>query len=127
MPGVLIVDGDPDVIHLCRVVLEESGFNVHGARSRMAAVEAVRIYRPDLIILDIMLEEPDDGLVIASELRREGILTPIMVMSNWNRIMGFPWDLQAIETLVDDVQEKPLEPGRLLERVRTLIGPLRLP
>ena len=67
---ILIVDDDEDFLFQHRIQLENAGFEVKTATSR-AEAEAVAVdFRPDLAILDLMMEQHDDGFVLSHHLKR---------------------------------------------------------
>jgi DNA-binding response OmpR family regulator len=61
MPKVLIVDDDPDIVDSLKLILSAEGYAVAAATSREEAMRGVEKEKPDLIILDVMMEQPDDG------------------------------------------------------------------
>ena len=62
MAKILIVDDDPDILDAGRLVLEREGYEVATAPNRAEGMAKVEEFKPDLLILDVMMEEPDDGL-----------------------------------------------------------------
>ena len=75
VPKILIVDDDPDIVDAGRLVLEREGYQVESASNRADGMKALDEVKPDLLILDVMMEEPDDGLRMAREIRKERIDT----------------------------------------------------
>ena len=72
MAKILIVDDDPDVVEACRLFLERERHEVTSAYNRGEGMKAVVDVNPDLLILDVIMELPDDGIAMAQELRRRG-------------------------------------------------------
>jgi DNA-binding response OmpR family regulator len=119
---ILIVDDDPDIQEACRLVLEKEGYEVDCASSRSEGKQKVVDYGPDLLILDVMMEEPDDGLIMARELRRSGFSAPIIMLTSVNAAMGLQIDRDDEIVPVEIFQSKPVEPKKLIEEVRSLLS-----
>jgi DNA-binding response OmpR family regulator len=118
---ILIVDDDPDIQEACRLILEKEGYEVDCASNRAEGAKKVAESAPDLLILDVMMEEPDDGLNMARELRRGGFEKPILMLTSVNAAMGLRIDRDDEIVPVEIFQEKPVEPRKLIEEVQSLL------
>jgi two-component system, OmpR family, response regulator len=118
---ILIVDDDPDIQEACRLILEKEGYEVECASNRAEGRQKVAESAPDLLILDVMMEEPDDGLNMARELRRGGYDKPILMLTSVNAAMGLRIDRDDEIVPVEIFQEKPVEPRKLIEEVQSLL------
>ncbi|MFO7903723.1 MAG: response regulator transcription factor [Planctomycetota bacterium] len=126
MARILVVDDDPDFVASMRDCLEQAGHAISSASDRGGGMRLVGESDVDLLILDIMMEEPDDGLVMAQDLRKGGFKRPILMMSSISKVTGLPYGKDESVTPVDDFVEKPVKPEVLLEKVGTLLrGPRR--
>jgi CheY-like chemotaxis protein len=77
--NLLLVDDDPDIRLVARVALKRAGFNVTAVTDGGAALEAVRVARPDVILLDWMM--PDmDGPAVCRQLKSDPALASIPVI-----------------------------------------------
>jgi DNA-binding response OmpR family regulator len=121
MARVLIVDDDPDIVEAVRLCLEHAGHTVTSAGSRDEGMQVARDGTADLLILDIMMEEPDNGFVMARDLRDAGFDKPILIMSSISRVTGLPYGKDSTLTPVDDFVEKPVEPAALIAKVGALL------
>jgi len=121
MAKVLIVDDDPDVVEAGRIVLEKEGHEIAGAHNRDEGMRAIESFRPDVVILDVMMEQPDDGIAMAQELRRKGFKTPILMLTNISKVMGMTYGKDDSLVPVDDFQEKPVHPAALIAKVNALL------
>lgn len=121
MPKILVVDDDPDVIEAVTAFLEHAGYIVKSARDRREGMTKVGVEKPDLIILDVMMEEPDDGFAMALELRRGGFTKPILMLTSIARLTGMSYGVDASTVPVDDFVEKPVAPSVLVEKVAALL------
>ena len=122
MSKILIVDDDPDIQEMCSLVLTKEGFDVVCASNRAEGFKTIAAGAPDLLILDVMMEEPDDGLTMARQLRREGFDRPIIMLTSVNAAMGLQIDRDDEIVPVDKFQPKPVEPKVLIAEVNELLG-----
>jgi CheY-like chemotaxis protein len=77
---VLVVDDEPDIRATVLAMLETEGYDVDEAANGADALHAIEARPPDLILLDMRMPVLD-GWAFASELRRRGHGTPIVVMT----------------------------------------------
>lgn len=78
---ILIVDDDEDFLFQHRIQLENAGFEVKTATSRAEAETLADEFRPDLAILDLMMEEHDDGFVLSHHLKRKRPGLPVILVT----------------------------------------------
>jgi CheY-like chemotaxis protein len=121
MSKILVVDDDPDMVAACRLVLEREGYEVASAANAAGGLAAVDELKPDLLVLDVMMEEPDDGLRVARELRRRGHDLPILMLTSVNQAMNVQIGKDEEIVPVDEFLEKPAAPADLLRIVRQLL------
>jgi CheY-like chemotaxis protein len=122
MSKILVIDDDPDVVAACGLVLEREGHEVAGAANAREGLRAVESLQPDLLVLDVMMEEPDDGLRLARELRRTGNNVPILMLTSVNQAMGLRIDKDDEIVPVDEFLEKPADPTTLVRVVESLLA-----
>jgi DNA-binding response OmpR family regulator len=120
------VDDDPDMVDAARIVLEKEGYAVESASSLDAGLKKFEEATPDLLILDVMLEEPDDGLRFARQVRRGGSKLPILMLTSVNRAMGLQIDKDEEMVPVDEFVEKPVDPVALVGKVKELLAGRRV-
>lgn len=75
----------------------------------------------DLLMLDVMMAEPDDGIAMAQDLRRAGFNKPILMVSSISKVTGFTYAKDAAVLPVDDFVEKPVKPDVLIQKVAALL------
>ena len=121
MPKVLIVDDDPDIVDSLTLVLEAEGYAVASATSREEGMQGVVKEKPDLIILDVMMEQPDDGFVVAQDLRHRGVKTPIIILSSIGAVTGYKFGRDSEVAPVDDFVSKPIAPKDLVAKVKKFL------
>jgi DNA-binding response OmpR family regulator len=116
MYKIAIIDDDPDIVEATTLLLETKGYTVVSAGNVTEAKALVDKESPDLIILDVMMEEPDDGFYLANKLRKIGIKTPIIMLTSVAKATGL--EFGASDSLpVNEFLEKPVPPSVLLEKV----------
>lgn len=94
---VLIVDDDEDFLFQHRIQLENDGFEVRTASSRDEAEQATAAFRPDLAILDLMMEHHDDGFVLSHRLKRQFPGLPIILVTAVTSETGLVFDPDSPE------------------------------
>jgi DNA-binding response OmpR family regulator len=118
---ILIVDDDPDFVKSVGIVLEKAGHRVVSANNREDGMSLCKAPDLDLLILDIMMVDPDDGIAMAQDLRKAGFNKPILMMSSISKVTGFSYDKDGSVMPVDDFVEKPVKPDVLLAKVGALL------
>ena len=121
MSKILIVDDDPDILEAAQLVLEKEGHDVVTAASRAEGMAAIVSGSPDLLILDVMMEEADDGFVMAQDLRRDGVTLPIMMLTSVGTATGMNFGRDDEMVPVDEFQSKPIDPSVLIAKVANLL------
>jgi DNA-binding response OmpR family regulator len=119
---ILIVDDDPDMVDAGRIVLEAKGYEVVSAANVSQGMSVLEDAKPDLMILDVMMEEPDDGIRMARQVRRKGFELPILMLTSVNVAMGLHIDKDEEMVPVDEFQEKPVDPETLIKKVERLLA-----
>jgi two-component system OmpR family response regulator len=89
---VLLVDDDEDFLFQHRIQLENAGFEVTTATTRGQAEEAIASFRPDLAILDLMMEQHDDGFVLSHHLKRAFPGLPVIMVTAVTSETGLVFD-----------------------------------
>lgn len=120
MALIAIIDDDPDILDAGSIVLQSNGYTVITATNPKDGFNLVKANNPDLIILDVMMIEADDGFFLAQKFRREGFKTPILMYTSVSKTLGFQFGKSDIVP-VDDFLEKPVTPEVLLEKVEKLL------
>lgn len=123
---ILIIDDDPDIVEASRMVLEAKGYQVFSAANSTDGRKKIKEERPQLIILDVMMDKMDDGFVLAQSLKQDQQYAsiPILMLTAVIKKTGFTFSPQSDgEWLpVDDFVEKPIQPDVLIKKVETLLA-----
>ena len=122
---ILLVDDDPSFVTAMTPILESKGYKVEAAYDSEEAMEKIERLKPDLILLDIMMERLTAGFDICYKLKHDPEMKkiPVLAVSAITEKTGFKFspatDGEYFEA--DDYVEKPVKPADLLERVEKLL------
>ncbi len=113
---VLVVDDEPAIRELVSTVLRYEGFDVASAENGRGAIDGVEDFRPDLIVLDVML--PDlDGFEVQQRLIAAGRRTPVLFLTAKDAVEDRVRGL----TIGDDYLVKPFSLDELVARIRAVL------
>jgi len=121
MAVIVIIDDDPDILDASSLILTSKGFKIITANNPRDGYKIVKENSPDLIILDVMMDEQDDGFFLAQKFRREKIKTPILMLSSVSKATGMKYGKSDLIP-VDEFIEKPVSPKELLANVEKLLS-----
>jgi DNA-binding response OmpR family regulator len=108
---ILVVDDDPDIRELLFTALEDEGYEVVPAGNGQEALAVVRTFRPDVIVLDLMMPVMD-GWQFANELRAMDEDIPLVLLSAARDLRTHAKNLDAA-----DIIEKPFDLSELLPKI----------
>ena len=122
MSKILIIDDSELVLAMASDALQGAGYEVFTATNGIEANSYIfsTTNRPDLIILDVMMSEPDDGFFLAQKFRREKIKVPIIMYTSISKTTGMDFGKSELVP-VDEYVEKPISPDELIEKVKKLL------
>jgi two-component system alkaline phosphatase synthesis response regulator PhoP len=116
MAKILVIDDEPSIINLVTAYLKPEGYEVFTAADGNAGLKAARSYKPDVIVLDLMLPGKD-GFEVLSQLRRESNVYVILLTAKTeetDRIVG-------LSVGADDYVTKPFSPRELVARIKAAL------
>ncbi len=113
---VLIVDDEPQLQKTIRAYLEREGYVVESATDGHAALDAAAAFRPDLVILDVMLPGLG-GFTVLESLRRQSDVYVLMLTARADEIDK----IMGLTLGADDYMTKPFSPRELVARVRAIL------
>ena len=110
---ILYVDDDEDLLHAMRLVLEKHGYEMVAAATAEEGLKKYKETKPDLIIVDLMMEEIDAGTGLVRDLKAEGNKAPIYMLSS----MGDNLNVQASysDLGLAGIFQKPIDNKKLLD------------
>jgi two-component system alkaline phosphatase synthesis response regulator PhoP len=116
MTKILVIDDEPSIVNLVQAYLKPEGYEVFTANDGPSGLKAARAFKPDLIVLDVMLPGMD-GLELLTKLRRESEVYVIMLTARTeetDKIVG-------LSVGADDYVTKPFSPRELVARVKAAL------
>jgi DNA-binding response OmpR family regulator len=118
---ILIVDDDQDLLDITSEILEAEGYDVSTADNVEDGEKEVKENNPDLILLDIMMKSPDDGIALLHKLRKENVTTPIIMLSGVSQVTGYEYGTCDEALACDDFLEKPVSPSVLIGKIESIL------
>jgi two-component system, OmpR family, alkaline phosphatase synthesis response regulator PhoP len=118
-PRILIVDDDPDIVELLEYNLQKDGYEVLSASDGEAGLDLAQIFKPDLILLDIMMPKLN-GIEAASRIRKVPELKNVLILFLTARSEEYS-EVAAFKVGADDYIVKPIKPQALLGRLKALL------
>lgn len=110
-PHILVVDDEPDIRGLVQEILEDEGYEVSVAESGEAARQARRARRPDLVLLDIWMDDIDGISLLREWSEGGGLSCPVIMMSGHGTVETA---VEATRLGAYDFIEKPISLAKLL-------------
>jgi len=128
-PKILVIDDDPDFRKVTSLMLESGSYDVVTAENPQEAEEKLFKEKPDLILLDIMMDSLFDGYSLCHDIKtspeyQEFRETPIIFVSAVKEKAGSRFTFKTTEEgLVgpDDYIDKPVQPDDLIARIEKLL------
>jgi two-component system, OmpR family, response regulator len=92
-----VADDDADYLFQMRVMLENAGYEVITADSQRLAEEIIEAVRPDLAILDLMMEKDDSGFILSYKMKKRYPEVPVILATAVSQETGISFGLDAEE------------------------------
>jgi two-component system alkaline phosphatase synthesis response regulator PhoP len=115
-PRILIIDDEKNIIDLVSAYLRPEGYDVQVAMDGPSGLKAAHVFKPDLLVLDVMLPG-FDGLELLTRLRRESQVYVILLTSRseeTDKVVGLSMG-------ADDYLTKPFSPRELVARIKAAL------
>jgi len=130
-PKILVIDDDPDFVEGLRIALEANNYEAYIAENGTEGLRLIRKIRPDLIVLDVMMDTLTEGFQVSYQLRSRDPQSeyasyskiPILMITAVSQKMHMKFSLQTDEDFlpVDEFVEKPFRLDVLLDKVKKLL------
>ncbi|MCE5305446.1 MAG: response regulator [Chloroherpetonaceae bacterium] len=118
---IAVIDDEIQIIEDIKSLFEKEGYEVVYAQNVPDALSLIDRDPVDLIILDVMMQESDDGIYLANKFRQKGISTPIIMLACISKITGF--NFTESDTLpIDEYLIKPVAPEYLLAKAKRFLN-----
>jgi len=129
---ILIIDDDPDVILFLETILTDNGYETYQANNGQEGLEVLKETRPDLILLDLMMPVKS-GLGFFRDIKRTDEFKdiPVIMVTGVAGETGIDLEQffkrgvkqrEGMELRPDGYIEKPIDPDRLIEMIKEIIG-----
>ena len=114
---ILCVDDDPDILFFLRTVLEKGGYVMKEAATAEDGLRVFKESNPDLVIVDLMMEEVDAGTSFVKEVRASGGDVPIYMLSSVGDNLHLSTDYTALG--LAGIFQKPINSDSLISVLRS--------
>lgn len=126
MKKVLIIDDDPDIREVLTTILEGK-YELQEAENREKGMKLVKEFKPNLIILDVMMERHDSGFEMAREIKNDAGLKDIKILMTTSVDQEMKMDFKSTAgdqdwLPVDDYVVKPIDVKNFIPKIEKLIG-----
>ena len=123
----MVVDDDQDIRDSMQAILESKDYSVTTAASKNEATEKANADKPDLFILDVMMDTWQDGFDLARDLKQDPKFkdTPILMSTGVKEKTGIDFKSSAGDSdwmPVEGFLEKPIDPSAMLAEVEKLLS-----
>lgn len=112
----LVIDDGIDFIAAYKAILEANGIDVISATNGKDGFQKVENEKPDVIVLDVMMETPDSGFEFLQNMQEKGINIPVILCSSIARASQMNFDLNSLGAKV--IMQKPVDLDKLVENVK---------
>src|SRR6188508_1827122 len=113
---ILVVDDDASLAEMLTIVLRQEGFDSRMCGRGDDAMDEFRDYKPDLVLLDLMLPGKD-GIDVCKEIRAESGVPIVMLTAKGDTVDV----VVGLESGADDYVVKPFKPKELVARIRARV------
>ncbi|NQU43772.1 response regulator [bacterium] len=110
---ILYIDDDQDYLDNMRMILEANGYQMQEALSAEEGLRVFKECKPDLVIVDLMMEEVDAGTSFVKEIKAMGANVPIFMLSSVGQELS--QEVSYTDLGLDGVFQKPINPTTLLK------------
>ena len=124
---IMIVDDDPDYINVVKTILEKEQYIVVSAGDKTEGMEKIKTEKPDLAILDVMMDAWQDGFEMSRQLKKDPEFKnmPVLMLTAVENRTGIVFKSAAGDPTwlpVDVFLDKPVKPDILLSEVKKLLS-----
>jgi len=123
--SILLVDDDMDYLFQMKFQLERFGFNVIAAESQREAEDLIKTIKPDLAIIDLMMENEDSGFILCFKMKRKYPDVPIILATAVSAETGMSFGISSQDERkwikADLYLEKGIRPEQLENEIKKLL------
>lgn len=114
---ILVVDDEPSISMLIEYNLKTAGYEVHCVFDGEAVFDAIAWFRPDAIVLDLMLPRMN-GIEVCRKLRNQNNLVPVIMLTALQDVSD---KIAGLDNGADDYMTKPFSPQELVSRIHAVL------
>jgi CheY-like chemotaxis protein len=122
---IILVDDDVDTLEQVSLLLKADGYDVRTAASQKEAEELLLGVRPDLAIVDLMMEHMDSGLILCHQLKKLYPQMPVIMLTAVTSETGLTLNASTAEArswlMADLILDKPARPEQISSEVKRLL------
>ena len=130
MAKILMIDDDPDIVLAVRLTLESAGHTVAEALNSTTGIQALKADRPELIILDVMMDTNTEGFQMAMKLRNPDPTSefaayrdiPILMLTAVHSTTPLRFEPDIDDLPVELFVDKPIDPDDLIQKVAWVLS-----
>jgi two-component system, OmpR family, response regulator len=126
LKSILVADDDSDYLFQLSFHLQKAGYSVITADSQKEAEKIIQREKPDLAILDLMMENEDSGFILSHKLKKKYPEVPIIIATAVSSETGITFGLKSEEDKhwikADLYLEKGIRPEQLLNEIKKLLN-----
>ena len=119
---ILLVDDDKDFLESNRLLLESEGYKIITALDGSGAMAAAEKERPDLIVMDVMMNYDTEGFDISRKISQASELQhiPVIIITGMRSLLHVPLGISSDKSWlpVSVVLEKPIDPQKFLAEIK---------
>lgn len=119
-PLILCVDDDADFLDSMKTIIESGAYSVETAGSAEEGLRKFKAVKPDLVVVDLMMEEVDSGVNFVKEIKALGPTPPVYMLSSVGDGLNMSTDYSAMG--LSGVLQKPINPQILLSTLKAKLG-----
>ena len=117
---ILCIDDDKEFLDSMRLIIEGAGFRMEAAHTAEDGLEKYKTAKPNLVIVDLMMEEIDSGVNFVKDLKALGPTPPIFMLSSVGDTMNVNVDFSQLG--LTGILQKPINPDQLVATLKAKLA-----
>ncbi len=123
---ILVVDDDPDITEQLSLLLTGEGYEVKAAGGQEEAEQVLMTFRPDVAVVDLIMEEHDSGFILCHEIKKLYPGTPVVLLTSVKAATGISFAAATPEqqswVKADRLLDKPVRAEQLKNELQRLLA-----
>jgi two-component system, OmpR family, response regulator len=122
---ILIIDDDIDYLYQMKTHIENFGFDTKAINNQKEGEQYILTNKPDLVVVDLMMENPDSGFVLCYKIKKQYPDVPVIIATAVTSEAGIEFDINTDEDRqwikADSYIEKGIRPDQLHREINKLL------